>query len=134
MQHPLAPQGFTKWSSAVEEDQAMTDWLQTTNLTAVLHQGSLTPTWKTNEGLQEATLDRVFVTQEAFPSLELSVQWYSVLQSADNSLIFNHALLTLLIQPRNWNWICWGGSTLIPNQDAGCIFDSGGNMYMSGPN
>ena len=83
--------GYSKWSAAVREDKAMTDWLQAINLIEILHQGKPTPTWKPSEGPQEATLDRVFVTHEAPASLELSVQWC-------NQLTFDHALLTLRIQ------------------------------------
>jgi len=70
----------------------MSDWVETTGLTEVLPQGKPTPTWKPSEGPQKAMLDRVFLTRNDLPSLELSVQWHYPL------LIFDHALLILRIQ------------------------------------
>ena len=64
--------GYSRWSATVKEDRIMNEWIQTTNLTEVFYQGKPTPTWKPSEGLQEATLDRVLVTQDAPPSPELT--------------------------------------------------------------
>ena len=84
--------GYSRWSATVKEDRIMNEWIQTTNLTEVFYQGKPTPTWKPSEGLQEATLDRVLVTQDALPSPELLVQWHSPI------MIFDHAVLILRIQ------------------------------------
>ena len=84
--------GYSKGSSAVKEDCAMTDWVQAANLTEVLPRGKPTPTWKPSEGPQKAALDRVLVTHDDLASLELSVRWHCPL------LVFDHALLTLQIQ------------------------------------
>jgi len=84
--------GYSKWSAAAKEDQTMNDWVRTTNLTEVLQHEKPTPTWKPSEGPQEATLDRVLVTHDDLPLLELSVKWHHPL------IVFDHALLILRIQ------------------------------------
>ena len=81
--------GYSQWSVTVREDQTMSDWVETIDLTEVLQQEKLTPTWKPSEGPQKAMLDSVFVTHNDLSSLNLSVQWHCPL------LIFDHALLIL---------------------------------------
>ena len=83
--------GYSKWSAAAKEDQAMTDWITKTNLTEVFQNGSPTCTWRPSEGPQRAALDRVLLSQEEASQLELSVEWRC-------PLVFDHALLVLRIQ------------------------------------
>jgi hypothetical protein len=70
----------------------MNKWVQTIGLTEVLQHGKPTPTWRPNECTKKAMLDRVFVTPDACPLPELSVQWHSP------NIVFDHAVLLLRIQ------------------------------------
>ena len=84
--------GYSKWSAAVKEDQTMSSWVTMTKLTEVLQQGKPTPTWRPSEGLQSAALDRVFVSHDVLPHLDLSVHWHCPL------IVCDHALLVLRLQ------------------------------------
>ena len=84
--------GYSKWSAAVKEDQAMTDWINKTTLTEVFEKGRPTCTWRPSEGPQRAALDRVLISQEEASQLELSVEWHCPLT------VFDHALLVLRIK------------------------------------
>ncbi len=84
--------GYSKWSAAVKEDQAMTDWINKTTLTEVFDKGRPTCTWRPSEGPQRAALDRVLISQEEASQLELSVEWHCPLT------VFDHALLVLRIK------------------------------------
>jgi hypothetical protein len=53
--------GYSKWSVAAKEDQAMTDWIIKTHLTEVF-QGRPTCTWRPSDGLQRSALDRVLIS------------------------------------------------------------------------
>ena len=80
-------------SQPVREDRTMTDWVNQSNLTEVVLQwGEPTSTWKPSEGPQSAALDRVFVSRDELPQLELSVHWHCPL------IVFDHAVLVLRIQ------------------------------------
>ena len=70
----------------------MTDWVDKSNLIEVLQRGKPTSTWKPSEGPQSAALDRVFVSRDELPQLELSVHWHCPL------IVFDHAVLVLRIQ------------------------------------
>jgi len=69
----------------------MEDWVRTSAITEISHSGGLSPTWKSNAGMQMAVLDRIFVTHEDSRSMELSVHWCQPL------IVFDHALLLLRI-------------------------------------
>ncbi len=84
--------GYSQWSATRKEDLVMNEWVQTSGLTEVLQHGKPTPTWRPNEGTKKAILDRVFVTPEACPLPELSVQWHNP------NIVFDHAVLLLRIQ------------------------------------
>jgi hypothetical protein len=84
--------GYSQWGATGKEDLVMNEWVQTNGLTEVLQHGKPTPTWRPNKGTKKARLDRVFVTPDACPLPELSVQWHSP------NIVFDHALLLLQIQ------------------------------------
>ena len=84
--------GYSKWSATVREDRTMTDWVNKSNLIEVLQRGKPTSTWKPSEGPQSAALDRVFVSRDELPQLELSVHWHCPL------IVFDHAVLVLRIK------------------------------------
>ena len=69
----------------------MEDWVRTSDLTEISHHGGLSPTWKSNAGMQTAILDRIFVSLANSRSMELPVQWCQPL------IVFDHALLLLRI-------------------------------------
>jgi hypothetical protein len=89
---PEGRQGYSRWSTMVQEDLIMNERVQTSCLTEVLQHGKLTPTWRPNESPKKAMLDRVFVAPDVYPLPELSVQWHSP------DIIFDHAVRLLRIQ------------------------------------